>query len=138
MLQHNHNLHKPAPFRYKDNYGALLAETVWLKNQFLILQLAHEEQKKDFLILSTELKTSLQVEKDNVSDLENMLQIISHKVRQPIAHILGLSSLLDSLKFSVEIRTMLDYLKNSASALDGYTRDLTKYIWHLVNKSKVK
>jgi hypothetical protein len=74
--------------------------------------------------------------KEYSSGLEKMLFMTSHKLRQPVAHILGISNLLDhSIKFS-ELKIMVNYLKHSALSLDGFTFELTNLIVSLEKKAK--
>jgi len=134
-------------------------ETDFLKEQVLILQMQNKKQTIEFSIvnhellcqakeqkeqvvelsiLNTALQKSLQIQQEHVTDLEKMLFAISHEVRQPIAQILGLSALLDNLKVTPAIKTMLGYLKQSASSLDNYTRQLTIYLGTLIDKIKPK
>ena len=55
--------------------------------------------------------------------------ITSHKVRPPIAHILGLSILLsDCGNTQAEMNKMINMMKNSAQSLDSFTRELTAFI----------
>ena len=61
----------------------------------------------------------------------------SHKVRQPIANILGLSQVLDfSNDTKAEIKETLDYIKISAYSLDLLTKELNTYIIELRHKAK--
>lgn len=49
----------------------------------------------------------------------------SHKVRQPITNILGLTYLLDaSFNTPEDIKQSIEYIKTSALSLDAYTKDL--------------
>jgi hypothetical protein len=60
----------------------------------------------------------------------------SHKVRQPLANILGLSSLLDDKSSPFEIKRIIAYIKKSVVTLEAYTRELTGYINGLTKKDK--
>jgi hypothetical protein len=55
--------------------------------------------------------------------------ITSHKVRAPIANILGLSSLLDQyLNSPTKLKEVVTYMKQSATSLDAFTKELTAFI----------
>nr|WP_121272429.1 PAS domain-containing protein [Pedobacter schmidteae] len=65
----------------------------------------------------------------NVKHMEEMLFKISHQMRQPVVQILGLSELIDQNKdASDDLKQAIAYLKNSAQALDQYTRELSGFI----------
>jgi signal transduction histidine kinase len=68
-----------------------------------------------------------------------MMFMTSHKVRQPIANILGLSYLLDnqSINSPDELKESLDYIKESALSLDTFTKELTQFIFNLGEKGKI-
>ena len=64
-----------------------------------------------------------------------MMFMTSHKIRQPIAHILGISNLLDeSINSLEEIKKMVGYLKQSALSLDSFTIELTEFMCALKQK----
>lgn len=64
-----------------------------------------------------------------IKELEDMLFMISHNVRQPVTNLLGLVNLLENKENSEdELATILSYIKDSAHALDDFTRELTTYI----------
>ncbi len=64
-----------------------------------------------------------------IKELEDMLFMISHNVRQPVTNLVGLVNLLESKENSEEeLATILAYIKESAHALDDFTRELTSYI----------
>ena len=63
--------------------------------------------------------------------LRDMMFMTSHKIRQPIAHILGISNLLDEdlINSIDEFKKMARYIKDSAKSLDNFTREFTTYIY---------
>ena len=68
-----------------------------------------------------------------------MLFMISHKVRQPIANILGFSNLMDSKKnFQEDLDKIVEYMKQSALSLDTFTKELTTFIYEVVKTDKKK
>ena len=57
------------------------------------------------------------------------MYIVSHKIRQPISKIMGLSLLLEEgVENPDEVQEIIDYLKQSSELLDGFTRELSQFI----------
>ncbi len=100
---------------------------------------AQLEEKK---LVDTELnETKLALRKAEgfieqyIVELENMLVMTSHGVRQPIANILGILQLLDkSVSSPQDMTKLMTYLKQSALALDVFTKKLTVFMCNLVKK----
>lgn len=66
-----------------------------------------------------------------------MMFMTSHRVRQPIANILGFSSLLEQyINSPTEIRQSVDSIKQSALTLDSFTKELSLFICNLGRKEK--
>ena len=58
-----------------------------------------------------------------------MLFMTSHKVRQPIANILGITNMLTNTKLTAkELTRLLGYMKVSAFTLDTFTQELTAFM----------
>jgi len=69
-------------------------------------------------------------QKEYVRWLEEMMFMTSHRVRQPIARIIGVSALLEKSGNSPEdLIRMTGYMKQSAEALDSLTRELATFIY---------
>lgn len=80
-----------------------------------------------------------QKQKEYLGGLEEMMFMTSHKVRQPIANILGLSNLLDQLIDSPEeLKQTVLCIKEAELTLDLYTRELTAFICELQNEKNIK
>ena len=61
----------------------------------------------------------------------------SHRVRQPIANILGLSDLLEqSLNSPLELKQIIIYIKESILKLDVFTKEISGYMIDLNRKKK--
>lgn len=92
------------------------------------------------VILSSDItdRKLSQMEKDERIDvLEEMMFHTSHKVRQPVSHIMGVSYLLDQKIVSGDdLQRVTRYLKNSLADLDNFTRELTQTMHDL--KTKVR
>lgn len=66
-----------------------------------------------------------------IMELDSMLFMTSHKVRQPVANILGIAEQIEKNIYSRdELLKVTGYLKQSAILLDNFTRELTAYIQH--------
>lgn len=100
----------------------------------------YEEKVKraqELLNANIELKKAQEYQKEYILGIEKVIFMTSHKVRQPIANILGLSELLDLSKDSkLEITQTLDYIKTSAQSLDVLTKELNAYIIELRQKAQ--
>jgi signal transduction histidine kinase len=65
----------------------------------------------------------------NVLDMKEIMFITSHKVRAPIANILGIASVLDQyVDTPSRLRELVKYMKESAKTLDAFTKELTAFI----------
>jgi hypothetical protein len=77
--------------------------------------------------------------KDYVHGLEEMMFMAHHKVRQPVANILGMAMLMDEYANSPEeLKKIAGYMKQSALHLDDFTRELTAFVSNLEQKEKHK
>jgi len=75
--------------------------------------------------------------KDYIKNLEEMLFMISHKVRQPVTSILGLTNLMQNYMLpSNEVAKLIGYIGESAKSLDAFTIELTHFISKLRNKNQ--
>ncbi|MBJ7883058.1 diguanylate cyclase, partial [Gelidibacter salicanalis] len=92
-----------------------------------------EKLTTELTIAYGELKKKEEYLRNYIKGLEEMMFLTSHKVRQPVAHILGISNLLDSTtNYSLEeVKKIVGYMKNSAITLDDFTRELTKFMNNL-------
>lgn len=63
-----------------------------------------------------------------IKTLEEILFQISHRVRQPVAQILGVASLLESSSLSKkELFEIVGYMEISAQLLDHFTKELSEF-----------
>ncbi|MDX2191331.1 MAG: PAS domain-containing protein [Bacteroidota bacterium] len=75
----------------------------------------------------------------NINHLEEMLFTLSHKVRQPVSNILGISMLLDyNLMKKEELKTIVGYMKKSANLLDVFVSEMTSLIYNHKEKTAEK
>jgi signal transduction histidine kinase len=104
------------------------------------LALQNKEKKKralELLIIQMELKRTNALAKEYALGLEKIICMISHEVRQPIAHILGLSNMIEkTIKSPHKLKRKINYIKQSALTLDTATKKLTLLICNLRAKKK--
>jgi signal transduction histidine kinase len=75
--------------------------------------------------------------KKYIEALERMMFMISHKIRQPIAHILGISSFFEQVIDSpFEVKKLVDYIKQAVQSLDSFTKEMTVFMDDLEQKNK--
>jgi signal transduction histidine kinase len=88
--------------------------------------------KEELLIAQEGLAKAEVIIQAHVDGLEEIMFMTSHKVRQPIANILGIANILDQfLKTPATIKKMVDYIKQSTLSLDGFTKELSLLVNHL-------
>lgn len=113
------------------------AELIIANKELLFQNQEKEKRAQELLNANIELKRAEEYHKEYIIGIEKMIFMISHKVRQPIANILGLSELLDlSTDSNAEIEQTLDYIKMSAFTLDVLTKELNTNIIELRHKAK--
>lgn len=87
----------------------------------------------------TERKKTEMEKIEYIASLEEMLFMISHKVRQPVANILGIANLLDNELITKEVLTKIaGYMKESSLNLDRFTHELTKLVSDAKSKTENK
>lgn len=94
-------------------------------------------------IFARDVANRIKAEKEHQAytvSLEEMLFNISHKLRVPIANLMGLGSIVESANNSPEdLKAILGYIKPTINVLDEFSRDLTRFIEQILidNKSEV-
>ena len=115
------------------------AEELLIANKELIFENSEKEKRAVELALAyADLQKIEKSQKEYIMGLEKMVFMVSHEVRQPLAQILGLSSLVEQLNEADPLKKMLGYLRQSAGQLDVFTRKLAQYLHNLVEKVKYK
>ena len=114
------------------------AELIIANRELLFQNNEKEKRSAELILANQELKKAEEYQIEYIKGLEEMMFITSHKVRQPIANILGLSYLLhqQSVNSPDELEESLDYIKQSALSLDAFTKELTEFIFNLGEKGK--
>jgi signal transduction histidine kinase len=105
-------------------------------NKKLIFKTQERQLKTAELnIVNRELKKAEKKLKEYLKGMAEVKFLTSHKVRQPLANILGFSKMLDqTINTPDELKVSLNYIKESALTLDVYTRELTEFISELDKK----
>jgi nitrogen-specific signal transduction histidine kinase len=96
--------------------------------------------QEGLLILSLDInerKQSQERELEYSKGLEAMVHMTCHKVRGPVAQIMGMADLFSNHQYSEkDLVRMTAYMKKSAVELDQFTRELTLYIQDLEEKTR--
>lgn len=109
-------------------------------NRELIFQNNEKEKRAAELTFANEqLEKAENSHKEYIQSLEEIMYMTSHQLRQPIAHILGLSELLDANNNTPEeLVEIKKFIKQSAECLDKFTRELTTFIYMQEIKAKAE
>lgn len=68
-----------------------------------------------------------QLEKDKyLVTLENLLSDVSHKLRKPVASMLGLMQLVEEVKTTGEMNKLLAFFRESVGEMDEYIKEMSK------------
>ncbi len=95
----------------------------------LVFQIRENEKwAAELFVAHNELRKKEKSLLGYVEGMKVMMFMTSHRVRQPIAHILGISELLYNSRYSPDQMKLLAYLKESALSLDDYTKELTAFM----------
>ena len=115
------------------------ADELIIANKELAFQKEEKAKRAEELeIAYNELKKTEEFLKEYIKGIEEMMFITSHKVRQPVAQILGISMLLNTtINYSHdELKKIVGYIKGSATTLDDFTRELSIFMADLETKMK--
>jgi PAS domain S-box-containing protein len=102
-------------------------------NKELLFQNEEKEKRSaELLHARSTLKKTEEFLREHIVGLEQMLVMTSHGVRQPVASILGIIHLLDrSICSPDEQKKLMEYIKDSALALDMFVKKLTIFMYNL-------
>ena len=129
------------------------AELVIANNELLFQNEEKEKRAAELVIANKELafqnaekeKRAVELEaaethlKAHIRGLEEMMFMISHRVRQPICNIMGVASTLHKLTNSPEeLLRSVTYIEAATQKLDILTRELTAFISDLEKKGKTQ
>lgn len=109
------------------------ADELLIANKELVFQNEEKEKRAtELLHARSTLKKTDGFLQEYIAGFEKMLVMTSHGVRQPVANILGLIHLLDKMVTSPgEQMKLIDHIKQSALALDEFTKKLTLFMYNL-------
>lgn len=112
--------------------SSMINEFTYPDNSKAWFELHIEPVPRGIFILSMDISERKKAElaKINyVNSLEEMLFIVSHKVRSPVCSIIGLLNLIDhSDTKKKDMIRISNHLKSSINALDTFTKELTTFI----------
>jgi light-regulated signal transduction histidine kinase (bacteriophytochrome) len=87
--------------------------------------------------LNKELQQVIKKQSAYIKDLNKILVMISHSLRQPIAQIIGLCHLFSGKSISKkEQGKIAGFMKNAVSCLDDFTKELNAFVQSLITKLK--
>jgi len=90
-----------------------------------------EKRAAELIAATEEIEKAVQQQKEYIEGLEKMMFMTSHKLRSPIANILGVINHLEDITISdEEVEEMKGFLKQLALSLDHSTREMTTFIYN--------
>lgn len=113
----------------QSKYLKQLSSKLRATNRTLIKEHKNNDKlAQEFMSLHKELLKAQSNQKAYVEGLSELMDMISHKLRQPVVQIMGLTSLVSTEKAFTDNIEMIALIKESASNLDCYTKELTELI----------
>lgn len=111
-----------------------------IANRELVFQNKEKEKRAaELTFANQELEKAEHSHREYILSLKKIMYMTSHQLRQPIAHILGLSEVLDAKNYTgEELVEITGFIKQSAECLDKFTMELTAFIYELEIKAKSK
>lgn len=107
-------------------------EFVFPDNSKTCFELRIRPVPKGIFILSMDITARKKTERAREMHLlamEEIMFLISNKIRQPVTNIIGLSGLLkDSVLSQEELESVMRYMKESIQSLDYFTKELAVFI----------
>ncbi len=89
----------------------------------------HEDRVIGVTVFTKDRSTqhNAQIAKDKyLSTLEGLLADLSHKLRRPVASMLGLIQLVDEVKTTDEMNKLLAFFRESVGEMDDYIKEMSK------------
>ena len=86
----------------------------------------------------TEKKRKEEIAKRHTASIEEMLHIISHKVRKPVTNLVGLMNIVED-EYDIsqeELVEIVNFYKTSVIELDEFTKELAHFIYDIDQKNK--
>jgi signal transduction histidine kinase len=116
---------------YENSEKEKRAEELAIANKKLIFENSEKEKRAEELaVINNKLTKAEILQKDHIIALEEMMFIISHKVRKPVANILGISYLLETCenRSDHEFKKLVQDIIESATCLNTFTQELSTCI----------
>lgn len=88
----------------------------------------HEDQVMGVTVFTKDRSAhhNAQLEKDKyLNTLEGLLSDLSHKLRRPVASMLGLIQLVDEVQDTEEMNKLLNYFRESVGEMDDYIKEMS-------------
>jgi PAS domain S-box-containing protein len=83
-------------------------------------------------VLINDKKKAEEEKNQHIKDLEELLFIVSHEVRKPVANILGIAYRFEKhIHEPEELVKLISFIKNNADILDHFTKKLTTFVHEL-------
>ena len=117
--------------------GKRAAELVIANKKLIFENREKGKRAEELAIANKELLRAEILQKEHIATLEEMMFIISHKVRNPVANILGISYILKGSYSPEELIEMVQNLIVSATSLNAFTLELSTCIDAKRDKSKI-
>lgn len=124
---------------FQNEEKAKRAAELLVANKELVFQNEEKEKRAaELLLINQELKIAEESKESYIRGLEQLMFLTSHRVRQPVANIMGIANVLRTTESSPEeIKKIVGYMQHSAVSLDEFTKELTEYIEQLKHKFKI-
>ncbi|HEX8517720.1 MAG TPA: histidine kinase dimerization/phospho-acceptor domain-containing protein [Bacteroidia bacterium] len=120
---------------YQNEEKEKRAAELIIANKELIYQNQEKENRAmELALVNQDLVREKNYHFRHIGDLENMMFFISHKIRQPVAGILGLTHIIEAEGNLTDLRKIVGYIKESAQSLDKFTREMSDFIVHKQSK----
>jgi hypothetical protein len=103
-------------------------------------ELTYQNEVKDKFALELKhaykkIKKADEYLKEHTKSLEQMMFMTSHRVRKPVANILGLTGIIgDFINSPTQLKRLINYIKLSATSLDMFVIEFTLFIGELEKK----
>jgi PAS domain S-box-containing protein len=95
---------------------------------------------QQYLSLRTQISDKKKAEEDknkHIKELEELLFIVSHEVRKPVANLLGIAQMFEKyIHEPEELRKLIGFIKSNAAILDEFTQKLTAFVHDLEMNQK--
>ncbi|WP_224746211.1 hypothetical protein [Mucilaginibacter glaciei] len=129
-----------AELSYQSEEKSKRAAELVIANKELVFQNQEKEKRANELSIAYDkIKETEGFLKEYIAGLEKMMFMTHHKVRQPVANILGLAHTLEFyLTAPATLKELVSHMQTSAADLDTFTRELTAFIEELERKAKEK